>query len=84
MQFQVCATMGTRALMPSVILSLRFEGSASQRQASLPVWTERTSAADATAAAGIHSSGLDPALCAASLWHIGAKWKHQQVVRNSE
>lgn len=32
----------------------------------------------------IHSSGLNPALRASSLWHIGAKWKHQQVIRNSE
>lgn len=84
-QFDVQATVGSQALMPSVILSRCFEGSASQREASLPVWMERTSAADATAAAGIHSSGLNPTLCAASLWHIGAKWKHQQVrVRNAE
>lgn len=85
MQFDVQATVGSQALMPSVILSRCFEGSASQREASLPVWMERTSAADATAAAGIHSSGLNPTLCAASLWHIGSKWKHQQVrVRNAE
>lgn len=85
MQFDVQATVGSQALMPSVILSRCFEGSASQREASLPVWMERTSAADATAAAGIHSSGLNPTLCAASLWHIGAKWKHQKVrVRNAE
>lgn len=63
----LCAAVGTQALIPSVILSLCFEGDVTQRQASLSVWTERTSSADVTVAADIHSSGPGPALRAAVL-----------------
>lgn len=56
-----------RALIPSVILSLRFEGAVTQRQALLPVWTQYTSTADVTITADIDSSSLRPALRAAAL-----------------
>lgn len=59
--------MGAQALMPSVILSLCFEGAVTQRQASLSVWTELTSRADVTIAADIDSFGRGPARRAAAL-----------------
>ena len=59
--------MGTRAPIPSVILSLCFEGAVTQRRALLSVWTQYTSTADVTIAADIDSSGPGPALRAAAL-----------------
>lgn len=55
---QRCVAVGMQALILSVILSLCVEGSVSQGRARLSVWTDHTSAADATVAAGIGSSGL--------------------------
>ncbi len=59
--------MGTRALIPSVILSHCFEGAVTQRQALLCAWTQYTSTADVTITADIDSSGQGPALRAAAL-----------------
>lgn len=64
---QLRAAVGVQALMPSVILSLCFEGAATQRQASLSVWTEHTSRADVTIAADTDSFGRGPARRAAAL-----------------
>lgn len=62
---QLCVSVGIQALIPSVILSLCFEGAVTQRQALLSVWTEYTSTADVTITADIDSSGLGRALCIA-------------------
>lgn len=64
---QLRVSVGTRALIPSVILPPCFEGAVTQRQALLSVWTQYTSAADVTIAADIDSSGLRPARRAAAL-----------------
>ena len=64
---RLCVSVGTRALIPSVILSLCFEGAVTQRQALLSVWTQYTSTADVTIAADIDSSGVGPAHRAALL-----------------
>lgn len=58
----LCISMGKQALIPSVILSLCFEGTVTQRQALLCLCLDTVHlSSDVTMAAGIDSSGLSPA-----------------------
>lgn len=61
------AVVGAQALIPSVILSLRFQGAVAQRQASRLSGQSTPQELDGTMAADIDSSGLGPAPRAATL-----------------